>query len=554
MKQLSLSIALAVALNTSAIAQDKPSLIVQITVDGLRGDLLHRYMDSFGEGGFRRLTENGVWYTNAHHRHANTETIVGHTTLATGAHPSEHGMIGNAWFDRADGRLGYNIEDPDYALLPVSGFEGKVDQVDPSQAAAETNGRSPVNILVTTFGDELWKSNNGRSKIVGLSGKDRSAVAMAGHVGDAYWLSSSTGAFETSNYYHDAYPQWVIDWNSGRPADAMLGGQWELADPIGTYLLADNDDRSYETDLKGFGRTFPHTYGQPEDGLYYTQVLISPLGDRITADFAKAAIIGEELGQDSFTDFLGVSFAGVDGTQHFFGPSSLEAEEMVRQLDRTLAELLTFIDDQIDADRVLYVLSGDHGMPEMPEFMAEQGLAVARNDTDTLQADLNLMLTERFDILDGIRAFYRPYIYLDNEAISVEGLDRDEVIRAVVRQLENTAGIAVAMPAAPLPEQIGHTVEPLIRNNYHPLRSGDIYVAQAPYSFLYQAGPIAVMHGSPWNYDTHVPIIFAGDGIEAKRVSRSVATVDVAVTLADILGTTQPSGAAGEVLHEVVGN
>lgn len=164
------------------------------------------------------------------------------------------------------------------------------------------------------------------------------------------------------------------------------------------------------------------------------------------------------------------------------------------------------------------------------------------------------MLADQFGLNDGVRAFYRPYLYLDNQAIAEADIDRDAVVRAVVLQMENTPGISVAMPAAPLPEQIGDTAEPLIRNNYHPLRSGDIYVAQSPYSFLYQTGPIAVMHGSPWNYDTHVPIIFAGPGIEPQRVSRKVATVDVAVTLADIMGTTQPSGASGNVLREVVGD
>ncbi|MCP4382468.1 MAG: hypothetical protein GY798_13805 [Hyphomicrobiales bacterium] len=170
------------------IEPDDIRLVVQITVDGLRGDLIDRYFDSFGPDGFRRLTDGGVWYTDAHHQHANTETIVGHATLATGANPSEHGMIGNAWYDRASGRLGYNIEDPDHALLPVPGIEGSGEQIDPTQAAAESTGRSPSNLLATTFSDELHKSNNGLSKIIGVSGKDRSAVAMAGHAGKAFWM------------------------------------------------------------------------------------------------------------------------------------------------------------------------------------------------------------------------------------------------------------------------------------------------------------------------------------------------------------------------------
>ncbi|PRY20085.1 type I phosphodiesterase/nucleotide pyrophosphatase [Aliiruegeria haliotis] len=528
------------------------TLIVQITVDGLRGDLLSRYESSFGPDGFRRLMEGGVWYTDAHHLHANTETIVGHATLATGAHPSEHGMIGNAWYNRSDGRLGYNIEDPEHVTLPVPGFDGDGDQLDPTQAAAATSGRSPANLLATTFGDELYKSNNGQSKIIGISGKDRSAVAMAGHVGKAFWMATETGAFQTSSYYYDAYPDWVIAWNADRPADAAIGTEWTLSDPIDSYLLADNDDRPYETDLKGFGRSFPHPYGAPEDGLYYTQVLLSPLGDQLTASFGKAAVLGETLGKDDAVDFLGLSFSGVDATNHFFGPSSLENEEMVRTLDRTLADLFAFLDAEIGADKVLYVLSADHGMPEMPEHMIDLGMETARNGHTALEDSLNAQIAAELGVQDAIKAFFRPYIYLDHEAIAAAGAETRVIERLIVDRLNAQPGIAMAMPSVPFPEQRGDFLEAPIRRNFHPARSGDVYVVQSPYSFLLDPGAIAVMHGSPWRYDTHVPIIFAGPGIEAKRITRRVATTDVAVTLADIFTTTQPSGASGTVLREIV--
>lgn len=527
-------------------------LIVQITVDGLRGDLLDRYGDSFGPDGFRRLTERGVWYRDAHHVHANTETIVGHTTLATGAHPSEHGMIGNAWFDRGDDRLVYNIEDPDYELLPLPGMEGDGIQLDPTQAAAAVTGRSPINILASTFSDELFKSNAGRSKIVSISGKDRSAVAMAGHVGKAYWMSVETGAFQTSTYYHQTYPQWVLSWNADRPADALVGKSWELRDPAESYLLAAQDDRAYETDLKGFGRTFPHPYSDPESGLYYTQVLLSPLGDELTASFGKAAVLGEGLGQDDVVDFLSLSFSGVDATNHFFGPSSLENEEMVRALDRTLADLFAFLDQQVGAERVVYALSADHGMPEMPEQMAEYGFSVARNGHTELADLLNTEISDVFGVEQAIRAFFRPYIYLDHKAITNAGGDQSAIERLIVDRLQSRPGIAMAMPKAPLPEQKGDYLEGYIRRNFHPLRSGDIYVVQAPYSFLLDPGAIAVMHGSPWRYDTHVPILFSGPGIAPVKVDRRVATTDVAVTLSRMFGTTLPSGADGTVLTEAM--
>ena len=527
-------------------------LIVQLTVDGLRGDLLTRYRSSFGPDGFNRLLEGGVWYTNAHHLHANTETIVGHATLATGAHPAEHGMVGNVWLDRATGRLGYNIEDPKSPILPVPGFGGEGVQLDPAQAIAQAGGRSPINLLATTFGDELVKSNNGRSKVFAMSGKDRSAVAMAGHAGKAFWMSTTTGAFETSRYYYEDYPAWVLDWNAASPADAAVGTTWELSGDIQSYLLAENDDRPYEVDLKGYGRTFPHAFGTPENGIYYSQVLVSPLGDELVADFAMAAVRAEELGSDEWPDLLSVSFSAVDAVNHFFGPSSLENEEIMRRLDQTLAELMRFMDEEIGPEHVLYILSADHGMPEMPEFMAEQGFTVERNTNQDLQEALNTEIAEGFGVEEVVKFFFRPYIYLDHAAIAQAGASVREIDAAISASLEARKGIAIAMPREPLPGQRGDLLEAPIRQNFHPQRSGDIYVAQAPYSFLFDRGSVAVMHGSPWRYDTHVPIVFAGPGIEPERVGRPVATVDVASTLSEIFGTTIPSGASGAPLAETL--
>ena len=535
----------------SAASASEIRLVVQLTVDGLRGDLLSRYEEALRPDGFRRLMDGGVWYTDAHHPHANTETIVGHATLATGAYPSEHGMIGNAWFNRAEDRLGYNIEDPDYPLLPIPGFDTEGEQVDPTQAAAESSGRSPTNLLATTFGDELAKSNGERSRVFSVSGKDRSAVAMGGHAGKAFWFSTATGAFETSSYYYDAYPQWSTDWNSARPADSLSGGLWETECSDAPYLM-DNEDREYKTDLKGFGRSFPHSFGRLPDGLYYTQVLLSPHGDRLTADFAKALVAAEELGADEWPDYLSVSFSGVDATNHFFGPSSRQNEEMVRCLDQTLADMFAFFDEKVGNAHVLYVLSADHGMPEAPERMAASGFQTYRVFTEVLTAELNALVAEEFGVPDAVQYFFRPYVYLDQAAIEAAGADPRAIERRVSERLMAEPGVAMAMPTVPLAEQRGDVLQEQIRRNYHPARSGDIYVAQAPYSFMLEKGPIAVMHGSPWRYDTHVPVIFAGPDINAAKVSDRVHTTDVAVTLANLLGTTQPSGASGKVLREVV--
>lgn len=309
---------------------------------------------------------------------------------------------------------------------------------------------------------------------------------------------------------------------------------------------------AFATNLGTFGKTFPHFYGDPGDGLNYTQVLLSPHGDKITADFAKVVVTEEKLGRDEWPGYLSVSFAGVDATNHFIGPSSPENEEMVRCLDQTLADFFGFMDQEVGRDNVIYVLSGDRGMPEAPEEMADAGLSTFRLSTETLLAAANASIVEEFGVEGAVQYFFRPYVYLDHDAIEAAGADRRAIEQRVAERLMAEPGIELAMPTDPLASQQGHTLQAQIRNNFHPARSGDIYVVQAPYTFLFEDGPVAVMHGSPWRYDTHVPIMFAGPGIVPAKVSRPVSTVDVAVTLSTLFGTSQPSSAAGETLVEVV--
>jgi predicted AlkP superfamily pyrophosphatase or phosphodiesterase len=546
-----------VAPSASALAGDESAtrpevrLVLQITVDGLRGDLLNRYGERFGEGGFRRLLDSGAVFTDAHHEHANTETIVGHVTLATGAHPSDHGMVGNVWFDREAGELAYNIEDPESPILPTRVETVQGEQLDPAQKLSRTQGRSPRAILAATLGDTLAAFTAGRARVFAVGGKDRSAVSMAGQVGQAYWYSTDTADFVTSRYYGESYPDWVVEWNAGRPAASQAGGTWSLLSDPATYLFGDRDDRPFEVDLGGYGRTFPHAFGDPGERLFATRLLVSPVGDRLTLDFAKALVLAEEVGQDEIVDYLSISFSGLDAVQHFFGPSSLEAEDLLLQLDRTLADLLSFVDEAVGREHTLVVLSADHGMAEMPETMTELGLSAGRLTPGEI-VDVANDVGRELGIDGLVRFFFRPYLYLDDEQIELAGLARDEVERAVARALVEMPGIALAVPrSGPSPLEDTAALA-RVRRNFHPSRSGDIYVAQAPYWFLFEEGPVAAMHGSPWRYDTHVPLIFAGPGIPARRVHRHVSTVDVAPTLAALLGMSPPSSAAGATLVEVL--
>ncbi|MBW2208500.1 MAG: alkaline phosphatase family protein, partial [Deltaproteobacteria bacterium] len=539
---------------TNANTQTSPNikLVLQITIDGLRADLINRYKDGFGEGGFRYLLKNGTVYSNAHYQHANTETIVGHSVLATGAFPSEHGMVGNVWFDRKAGELAYNIEDPEHPVIPTRDSAKKGAQVDPAQKLSRTQGRSPSALLAATFSDGLAAYYGGRARIFGVSGKDRSAVAMAGHVGKAFWYSTDTGDFVTSTYYYDTYPDWVRQWNARRKAEGYGGKSWTLLNDASTYLLADQDDRPYETDLKGYGRVFPHPFGKTGEPLFPTRLIVSPIGDKLTLDFSKALVTHEKLGQDGVPDYLSISFSSVDAVNHFFGPSSLENEDVVLQLDRTLADLFAFIDKTVGLKNTLIVLSADHGMADMPEYMTELGFEVGRLYPEDVIRVANEAGKQQFGIDGIVRFFFRPYLYLDEEKITAAKLDRVKVEQAIAAAVTEIKGIALAVPRSGLLRLQSSRVLEQIGRNFHPSRSGDIYVAQEPYWFLYSKGPIAAMHGSPWQYDTHVPVIFAGPGIPSQRVHRLIHPVDVAPTIAAFLGMTPPSSAQGSPLEEVL--
>jgi len=533
-----------------AVAEEEPpleiKLVLQVTVDGLRADLLNRYASSFGKHGFRYLMQNGTVYTNAQYQHANTETIVGHTTLATGTFPAQHGLIGNVWFDRDTGELAYNIEDADSPILPTREQSSSGEQVDPAQKLARTKGRSPSVFLVPTFGDGLAAYYGGRSRIFGVSGKDRSAVAMAGQTGKAFWYSTDNGDFVTSRYYYDDYPD-----TGGCKAEKYANSEWVLLADESSYLLAGQDDRPYETDLKGYGRTFPHRFGEAGNKLLFTQLLVSPVGDELLLDFSKALINNEQLGQDAIPDYLSISFSGVDAVNHFFGLSSLENEVVIRRLDDTLAELFKFVDETVGLKHSLVILSGDHGMADMPEYMTELGYTAGRLVPEEIVATAN-QAGQKLGIDEIVRFFYRPYIYLHDDKIADAKLDPVMVEQSIADALTDFDGINLAVSTKNMDTGKSNPLIEQVRNNQHVSRSGDIYIIQEPYWFLFDEGPIAAMHGSPWRYDTHVPIIFAGPGIEAQQIHRLVHPVDVAPTMAAFLGMTAAAASRGMPLEEVL--
>nr|WP_321399311.1 alkaline phosphatase family protein [uncultured Desulfobacter sp.] len=554
-----LSLLAAPTTQSQTIARKPPKLILQVTVDQLRGDMPAWVYDRLGKSGFRYLYENGVVYENAQHPHANTETVVGHTTLATGANPSDHGMIANVWFDKELGRSVYNIEDARYKLVGEGGGVDKDVELDPTQKVAGTDGRSPASILTTTFSDELALRTNGKAKIFSVSVKDRGAVPLAGHAGKAFWFSKAKGEFVTSTYYYDAYPGWVTAWNQKKPVLAYADKSWELMHDRSTYTYGDFDDMPWETNVPGYGVVFPHPFGKADGKMFTTLLTVSPAGDELTLAFAKALVVGEKLGQDEVPDYLAISFSSTDYIGHIFGPSSLESEDNLLRLDKTLSELIAFIDQQVGLSQTLIVLSADHGAAEAPAQLNGFGIDARVFEPDKLDKEGAIeTIKAKYGIAEElVSGFEHPYLYLDHDVLRKHKLDVDEASRDIARQLTKFDGVAYAVSSIDLIEgKMPDTrLYRQILRNFNPKRSGDIYLVLEPQWFVaeFEGLTVASTHGSPWRYDTFVPLIFAGNGLAPKTLFREVQTVDIALTLSKYLRIKAPSGATGAPLIEVLG-
>jgi predicted AlkP superfamily pyrophosphatase or phosphodiesterase len=332
-----------------------------------------------------------------------------------------------------------------------------------------------------------------------------------------------------------------------------------LLHPIDTYLFGDHDAQEWESALGSYGRTFPHEFTTPENPHFSTFLTISPAGDQITTDLAKTVIAEEGLGDEEITDYLGVSYSATDYIGHFFGPSSLESEDNILQLDRTLADLFAYVDQEIGLENTLIVLSADHGAPEAPGYLKSIGIPADYVSPDEWDKEPVIARIKNKFGIEGqmIEGYDHPYLYLTSDIINDPSVDLAALETAIAEELVAFPAVSYAVPSTSLERGTvpDNLLTRAVLNNYNAPRSGNIYVVFNPGWFINDLDglSVAVVHGSPWRYDTYVPILFAGNGIKPQTVSRRVHTVDVAITLATAIGTRPPSGAAGEVLLEVVG-
>lgn len=522
-----------------------PRLVLFMAVDGFPQEQLVRYYDQYGPGGLKRLLDEGAWYSNNHYSHATTYTGVGHATLLSCAHPYKHGVVGNDWIDRRTGERVYSTEDVRHRYL---------DEDTPKHA-----GTSPFNIKVTTVGDELLYAN-GQSKVVAISGKDRSAIGLGGQRGTAYMHSTLTGRFITSDYYLADYPAWWKTFYADKPQDRYFGRQWTLLLPEPAYARSTPDGQKWIKDHKGLGTRFPHPVsgGATAPGkAYYDAMLWTPYGDDLTLDFVKAAIAGENLGRNpaQVPDLLAISWTSHDYVNHVFGPESRQSQDHTLRLDRVFADLFAWLDDWVGLDNVLITLSADHGFMNVPEFSASRSLDAGRIDPARMIDDVNAALSARFGAAKYVTTWWNPTLYLDYALIDRRKLDRVAVENLAQAYLQGYPGVEAVytrtqlekgeLPATKMSRQVSLA--------WHQRISGDIVVMNKPNWYLF-ASPhgYASTHGSPWAYDTNVPLLLHGKPwVRAGKYGDSE-TVDLARTVAHILDVRPPNGCEGSVLTEAL--
>ncbi len=516
----------------SALAEP-PKLIVSILVDQLRYDYLERFHDQFAKGGFRLLTDKGSFMTFAHYDYCPTVTGPGHATFLSGSDPCQTGIIANDWFDRVTRKTVYCVEDPSVQGVGIA----------PSKARM-----SPRNFIGGTFADELRLRFHG--KVVAMSMKDRGAVLPAGKKPTgAFWFDAASGKFVTSSYYMKELPEWVRRFNDrGLPAQ-FHGRVWDRLLPEQAYDYPDvargEDMLTGETNA-----VFPHKI-VPAKNRSLDSILPTPFGNQVLLELAEAAMEGEKLGQGPGPDLLSVSFSSVDAGGHKFGPYSQEVQDIVLRLDGQLEALFKLVDKKVGLSRVIIVLTADHGVAPNPEFAQDQGMDGLRLSESNLLADLKVKLNAKFSDRFGAgdylltNKFFEGNLFLNREALGKSGIAPAEVSACIRDWALGTGKFAAAFSREELlegraPGELGR----LVFNAYNPERSADMILIQKPYSIY--GGKSGTTHGTPYAYDTHVPVLLFGAPFRPGRYAGEFYVKDIVPTLCAALGMNEPAGCMGK--------
>lgn len=522
----------------------KPKIVVGIIVDQMRYDFLYRYQSHYGSGGFNRLLEGGFSCENTHYNYVPTYTGPGHAAIYTGTTPSLNGIIGNDWYDPEQHGKRYCTTDKRYKVV------GGTAKTNP-----EVGQQSPVALLSSTITDELRLSNNFRSKVAAVCLKDRGAILPAGHIPNAtYWFDDASGNWITSTYYPDSLglPQWVRDYNARRWPDTFLNKTWEMGHEP-TQSFADWDYTGSYGSLK-IG--FPHDFAAARAKGGYGVLRFTPYGNTMVTNFAMKTIESMDLGTDEWPDFISISYSATDYCAHQFGIHAQETEDMYVRMDRELTRFLEFLDRKFGKNNVLVFLTADHGGAETPQHLVKMRIPAGVFAENPLEDALEKSLATTFGATgDFILAVENQQIWLNKPAIAQMKLETEDVSQAIMDQIKRQPGIydvVTSEALALLPNEYPFVSE--LRRGIHPRRSGDIIYLLDPawHADDKYFGKGGTTHGSPYAYDTHVPLLWYGWQIQSGESHAPVSITDIAPTLAAILRIMEPNATTGKVIEAVI--
>ncbi len=523
----------------SGIAQKptKPKLIVGIVVEQMRYDYLERYWDKLSNNGFKRLVRAGTQCKNAQYSYAFNHDAVGYATLATGAPPSQHGIIANSWYNRLLKKQEYCVDDEKARTIGSNSQMGNY---------------APNKLMAGTLGDALKMQSMGKSKVIGIAMKDCGAILSAGRTADgAYWLDSQSGMWISSSFYHSMLPAWVRNFNDRGSADIMLNKRWEPEFNLEYFKESLPDVNEFESGFFGYKKAFPYDFSdlrkRTDD---FSLLKSSPFGNTLTRDFAISSIINENLGKDDYTDLLTVGFSATGYLNQYFTPNSVETEDAFLKLDKDLAYLLSFLDQQVGKKNYLLYLTSNTGVIHSQGYLKKMRMANGMFNqhvaTSLVRSYLKAIYGSK---AEWIKHYEELQLYLDHDAILKSGNKISDVQSHIAEFLVSFEGVATVYTGSTLHTTDFSTgIARKIKNSYNQKRSADLLIVLQP---GWVQKDQTTDHNSAYNYDTHVPLFWFGWEIQPKTITTPLSMSDIAVTIATLLNIPKPNAATGKHIWEL---
>jgi predicted AlkP superfamily pyrophosphatase or phosphodiesterase len=520
--------------------QDKPKLIVGIVIDQMRAEYLYRFQGNYAEDGFKRLLREGFNVKNTHYNYIPTATGPGHTSIYTGTTPVNHGIVSNDWYNRELGRSIYCAEDSTVFLVDHLGVQ--------KDKKFKNFSRSPKNNLTTTITDELKLFTNQRSKVIGVSLKDRGAIFPSGHLANAaYWYNPNNGHFVTSSYYMNKLPQWLIKFNNKKKSDSLLNQTWKTLLPIEKYIHSEIDDSSFEKKFKGKQLSiFPYNLKtlRKENG-NYKLITHVPQGNTLLTELVKATIKGENLGRNETTDFLTISYSSTDYVGHNFGIRSKELEDTYIRMDREIALLLKDLDTEVGKDNYILFLTADHAVSDNPPFLKSKRLPGNFYNSKKIKENLNIYLSDIFGKDNYIAHIDNTQIYLSEKKIV-----KEKILKASLQFLITIEGMKdVFAPKLKVHSLDNSIISNVIKNSYNSKESGDILYQM--HSGWMEERLFGTTHSTAYTSDTHVPLLWYGWHIPKGETVKPHVITQITPTLSFLLDIPLPNASNREPIKEL---